>query len=42
MNRKQDSLMEEINDDMITDDKPDKYIYRTKLFEILRRHLGLR
>ena len=36
------SLIEEINDNMITDRKPDKFIYRTKLFEILDRHFGLR
>ena len=41
MNGKPDSLMEEINDNMITDNKPDKFIYRTKLFEILGRHFDL-
>ena len=33
-------LMEEINDSMITDNKPDKFIYRTKLLEILRTHFS--
>ena len=31
-------VLEEINDNMITENKPDKFIYRTKLFEILCKH----
>ena len=30
------------NDNMITDVKPDKFIYRAKLFEILNKHFGSR
>ena len=38
MNSRLDSMMEEINDNMITDSMPDKFIYRTKLFEILHKY----
>ena len=36
------SLIEEINDNMITDGKSDKFIYRAKLFGILDKHLHSR
>jgi len=41
MNSRLDSMMEEINDNMITG-KPDKFIYRTKLFEILHKYSGVK
>jgi len=36
------SMIEEINDNMLTDAMPDKFIYRAKLFEILDKYLVLR
>ena len=42
MNPKLHPLIEEINDNMITDKKADKFIYRTKLFDILDKHFVLR
>lgn len=39
MNPELEPMMEEINDNVITDSKPDKFIYRTKLLEILGRYL---
>jgi len=33
-----EELLEEINDNMISDNKKDKFIYREKLFEILKKH----
>jgi len=40
MNRKIYPLLEEINDNMITENRPDKFIYRARLFEILDKYLG--
>ena len=42
MNSELDSMIEEINNSMITDNRPNKFIYRTELFEILHRHLGFK
>ncbi len=39
MNTKLHSMIEEMNDNMIANGKSDKFIYRTKLLEILGRHL---
>ena len=40
MNSKLQLMIEEINDNMINGKKPDKFIYRTKLFEILDKYLA--
>jgi hypothetical protein len=42
MNQKLCPLIEEINDNMLTDGKSDKFIYRAKLLEILDKYLVLR
>lgn len=39
MNSKLEPMIEEINNNMITDNRPDKSIYRTKLLEIIHRCL---